>query len=778
MLPAAATSTAPTAPVRPSAPPGAGSSPNLTPLDGILSKYTNVMKGWQNRYFMLNPQQGVLEYHVSQAEAFGTSHRPRGVLHLAGAVISPSMDDSYTFSVNAANSEVYKLRATDAKERQHWVSHLRLVANHFTQQIAQDHPPISGHGQSMRKPRSISSSMTNIGHKIKDAADQVQQKTAQSISKHSSATSRTHGQPTTTSYSAESGDVRLDSKPPVSSRPRAGSKSSSNKSYGTPQLGSKRSHRSDCKELRDVREALVSADNYHAGLMNMLENLPHIPTVENEKDGDSDIKSDDILSALDEDVLLLKSTSSSTLKCLNECYTILQQYQHRQFASLPPGAQISWVQPRDNHSISSGNNVAGDVRGSLSNQSVESIEEQPPQEPVINPADEVSDSSDFDEVDLGTVEKHKSVIMHLLSQLKLGMDLTRVTLPTFILEKRSLLEMYSDFLGHPELFISIPGGQTPRERMIRVVKYYLTSFHCGRKGQLAKKPYNPIIGETFQCSYYVPKSMELNDAFDLDTRTNVQTSSTSAPNSSTHYRIRYASEQVSHHPPVSAFYAECPEREICMNTHIWTKSKFMNMSIGVVNIGEGVFTLTGHKERYVATFPSAFARSILTTPWMELGGRCAITCDQTNLAASIVFHPKPMYGGQPHRITAEVKDMGSGSVFCRAEGEWNGNLTITSTTVDGNQKIEVIETSTYKSCNKYVRPTNLQEPMESRNLWKGITAALIDNDITAATDRKTALEDWQRKREKRRLDSEQPVKSALFRKNGDSYIYKNSLVAM
>ncbi|XP_039262774.2 oxysterol-binding protein-related protein 11-like isoform X1 [Styela clava] len=773
MLPAAA------APPRPP-PPGASSVTNLTPLDGILSKYTNVMKGWQNRYFMLNPQQGVLEYHVSKSEAFAPSHRPRGFLHLAGAVISPSTDDKYTFSVNAANSEVYKLRANDTKERQLWVSHLCQVADHFTQQIARDHPPISG-GQSMRKPRSISSSMTNIGHKIKDAADQVQQKTAHTIAKN-----RRPAAHATTSYNTESGDIRLDSKPPVSSRPRTSSRSSVNKSYGTPQLGAKRSHKSDCKELRDVREALVSADNYHAGLMNMLENLPHVFSVES---ANEDEKSDGILSALDEDVLLLKSTSSSTLKCLNECYTILQQYQHKQFAALPPGVQISWVEPRDNHSLSSGHNMSGDARGSLSNQSVDSVEEQPAQikevilnvsyvEPTINPADEVCDLNEFDEEDLGTVEKHKSVIMHLLSQLKLGMDLTRVTLPTFILEKRSLLEMYSDFLGHPELFISIPGGSNPRDRMIRVVKYYLTSFHCGRRGQLAKKPYNPIIGETFQCSYYVPRSFDLNESFDLSRTTQVQSSSTSSPDGSTHYRIRYASEQVSHHPPVSAFYAECPEREICMNTHIWTKSKFMNMSIGVVNIGEGVITLTGHKERYVATFPSAFARSILTTPWMELGGRCTITCDQTNLAANVTFHPKPMYGGQPHRITAEVKDMGSGSVFCRAEGEWNGNITFTSTTADGNQKTEVIETPTYKSYNKYVRPLNLQEPMESRNLWKGITAALIDNDITTATDRKTALEDWQRKREKRRLDSDQPVKSALFHKNGDAYVYKNSIVAM
>ena len=48
--------------------------------------------------------------------------------------------------------------------------------------------------------------------------------------------------------------------------------------------------------------------------------------------------------------------------------------------------------------------------------------------------------------------EHGSVITHLLSQVRLGMDLTRVVLPTFILERRSLLEMYADFFAHPELF--------------------------------------------------------------------------------------------------------------------------------------------------------------------------------------------------------------------------------------------------------------------------------------------------------------------------------------
>lgn len=44
----------------------------------------------------------------------------------------------------------------------------------------------------------------------------------------------------------------------------------------------------------------------------------------------------------------------------------------------------------------------------------------------VDPEDEVEDSFMDTEEDLGAVEEERSVILHLLSQLKLGMDLTRV----------------------------------------------------------------------------------------------------------------------------------------------------------------------------------------------------------------------------------------------------------------------------------------------------------------------------------------------------------------
>lgn len=55
------------------------------------------------------------------------------------------------------------------------------------------------------------------------------------------------------------------------------------------------------------------------------------------------------------------------------------------------------------------------------------------------------------------------------------------------------------------------------------------------------------------------------------------------------------------------------------------------------------------------TFPNLIlSRSILTVPWVELGGECNISCSKSGYSANIVFHTKPFYGGKKHRVTAEI----------------------------------------------------------------------------------------------------------------------------
>ena len=66
-------------------------------------------------------------YFNYKVEERKKSH-PRGCIYLSGSQIIPSEEDSQTFSVNSACGEVYKLKASDAKNRQIWVNKLRVVA--------------------------------------------------------------------------------------------------------------------------------------------------------------------------------------------------------------------------------------------------------------------------------------------------------------------------------------------------------------------------------------------------------------------------------------------------------------------------------------------------------------------------------------------------------------------------------------------------------------------------------------------------------------------------
>lgn len=42
---------------------------------------------------------------------------------------------------------------------------------------------------------------------------------------------------------------------------------------------------------------------------------------------------------------------------------------------------------------------------------------------------------------------------------------------------------------------------------------------------------------------------------------------------------------------------------------------------GVANLGSGRVILHDLGEEYVMTFPSGYGRSIMSTPWVELGGK-------------------------------------------------------------------------------------------------------------------------------------------------------------
>lgn len=345
---------------------------------------------------------------------------------------------------------------------------------------------------------------------------------------------------------------------------------------------------------------------------------------------------------------------------------------------------------------------------------------------------------DEEEEDVDGMKNQGSVIRHLMSQIKIGMDLTKVVLPTFILERRSLLEMYADFFAHPDLFSSIVDFDTPEKRMVQLVKWYLSAFHAGRKSSVAKKPYNPILGEIFSCQWS--------------------------------NNLSFVAEQVSHHPPVSAFYAENPDKKISCCAHIYTRSKYLGLSVGVHNIGKGVIRLSEHNETYVCTFPSAYGRSILTVPWVELGGTVNISCEQSGYSAKIEFVTKPFYGGKKHRVIGEILRPNK-EPFISIDGEWNGVIHYKSPPNSGDEQV-FVDTTNLPVIKKHVRSISSQETFESRNVWKEVTRALKLRDVHNATEAKSFIEQRQRDLLKDRQEKGIKWKTRYFEPDGDSWVYR------
>ncbi|KAG7500014.1 hypothetical protein JOB18_006006 [Solea senegalensis] len=129
------------------------------------------------------------------------------------------------------------------------------------------------------------------------------------------------------------------------------------------------------------------------------------------------------------------------------------------------------------------------------------------------------------------------------------------------------------------------------------------------------------------------------------------------------------------------------------------------------SVHSGVLCLLEHDEEYVFTLPCAYARSILTVPWVELGGKVSISCVKSGYSATVTFHTKPFYGGKVHRVTAEVKHNPTNTIVCKAQGEWNGTLEFTYS----SGETKVIDTTKLPVTRKKLRPEERQGWTESRS---------------------------------------------------------------
>ncbi|CAF4002999.1 unnamed protein product [Rotaria sordida] len=680
-------------------------------FEGPLSKWTNVIHGWQYRYFVLDPTQGMLIYYTSKDNM--VKGERRGVVLLKDAHLGIDSEDDSTFTIRS-NGKTFHFQARDAEERQKWISNLEdaisLNTNNTKSNFHQNNLSYSHKTIFQRK-------ITEADSYLQILIDQVNE--LEQISNQVQETKE-------------------------------------RECYNRIILSAKRLIEAVKYSILSLQLAKIQMDPQNE----IKTNVDHQTIL-----SDMSINKDEASSNTTQTIILSDTNEKITkdnnliepLDFHTAAKTVRKKFPISSYSSSDDDNDFYDAdEPIDVSVFLSSSNPQTDEKTTINGTSLTN-ESQIPFE-IYEAAYEEEPEEDLAPID-GTI------ISHLISQARISMDLTKITLPTFILERRSFLEMLADFLAHPDEFVNVTDYQTPRDRFIQVVKWYLSAFHAGRKSPVAKKPYNPILGETFQCLYDIGSSSSSSNT----------TIAKDGPVSwASDNNVTFIAEQTSHHPPIASFYAECPAKHIQIDGCLWTKSKFLGLSVAVHMIGDATLTLLDHDERYIMTFPSAYGRSILGVPWFEMGGKITIECEKTGYLANIEFLTKPFYNGKKHQIIGTLFGPDK-KEFCKIDGEWNGVMN--AKYIDSKISEVFFDTKKTAVIKKIVRPIAEQGEYESRRLWKDVTYYLKSKQLDKATAAKTFLEQRQREEAKERNEKSLKWQTKYFTESGElKWTYENKLI--
>ncbi|KAG1730935.1 Oxysterol-binding protein-domain-containing protein [Suillus paluster] len=246
-----------------------------------------------------------------------------------------------------------------------------------------------------------------------------------------------------------------------------------------------------------------------------------------------------------------------------------------------------------------------------------------------------------------------SVLKH-----SIGKDLTRISFPVMFNEPTSMLQRMAEDMEFSEC-LDVAARERDPHRRIAFVAAFAMSNYSSTIGRIAK-PFNPMLSETFE---YVRLDKE----------------------------YRYVSEQVSHHPPISACWAESPYWHYY--GEVDAQNKFMGKSFEIRPTGVAHAELLLPEEwapdypkcttagiqgkvvehfswKKVTTNVSGF---ILGSPTIDHYGDMIVTNHRTGDQCVLTFKPRGWRGKDAYEISGFVRDA-DGEVTHEVAGRWNSQL--------------------------------------------------------------------------------------------------------
>jgi hypothetical protein len=244
--------------------------------------------------------------------------------------------------------------------------------------------------------------------------------------------------------------------------------------------------------------------------------------------------------------------------------------------------------------------------------------------------------------------------------------------------------------------------------------------------------------------------------------------------------VSFLTEQTSHHPPVSAYYYDCPERGVSARGYDQISAKFTGTSVRVIpgTYNRGIFITLKNRddEEYQLSHPAAALGGLLRgSLYISVADTCTITCPQTKLKCILTYVEESWFGKAQNRVHGvvyrydpaddkyvRVKDVPEKEVLAKLEGCWQEQITYTipkSDAVKASKDLEptsdkqlLIDLAPLMPVPKIVPPPEEQLPNESRTFWKDVTSAILEKRFGDATRIKQDLEQAQRDKATKRKE--------------------------
>lgn len=238
------------------------------------------------------------------------------------------------------------------------------------------------------------------------------------------------------------------------------------------------------------------------------------------------------------------------------------------------------------------------------------------------------------------------------------------------------------------------------------------------------------------------------------------------------------SEQVSHHPPVTACYLWNDKHGIRAEGYTRQEITF-NGTVNIKQIGHAVLHLDAFDEDYLIPLPNIHVKGVVTgSPYPELTDSYSIV-SSSGLIADVDFSGKGLLGmtGKKNHFEAtvhRVEDKKRKDVLFSGEGSWSDSFTFK----DSNGKeIESYDVTTASTTEFRTLPLDKQDPWESRRAWAGVINGIHTGDMQTIANNKTSLEEAQRALRKQ-SETREAAWTPLFFQNEKSNPKAERLLAM